>query len=114
MLAPLGVVRAARLFSGHGFKLDGVQFAMIIRGVLYLRVDEGLAGELHALGGRPFTYRTKVGSVTVNSYYAVPEDRLDEADVVLGWARRAVAAALSSAQRSPKPGRGGTRASGRD
>jgi DNA transformation protein len=114
MFAPLGVVRAARLFSGHGFKLDGLQFAMIIRGVLYLRVDAGLAGELRALGGGPFAYRTKLRSVTVNSYYAIPEDRLDEADVVLGWARRAVAAARISAERSPKGRRSGTKASARD
>jgi DNA transformation protein and related proteins len=98
MLAPLGAVRAARLFSGHGFKLEGVQFAMIIRAVLYLRVDASLAEELSALGARPFVYRTKQRTVTVGSYYAVPEDRLDEAETVLGWARRAVTAARVNAR----------------
>lgn len=63
MFAPLGAVRAARLFGGHGLKLDGVQFAMIIRGVLYLRVDAALAQELAALGSYPFAYRTKVRSL---------------------------------------------------
>jgi DNA transformation protein and related proteins len=117
LLAPLGAVRSARLFSGHGFKLDGIQFAMIIRGVLYLRVDAGLAEELSALGAEPFTYRTKQRAVTVGSYYAVPEDRLDEAEILLGWARRSVTAARANAKRADikrtKPGRGGARSAGR-
>ena len=113
MFAPLGGVRAARLFSGQGFKIDGVQFAMIIRGALYLRVDTSLAHELSALGARPFSYRTKQRTVTVGSYYAVPEDRLDEAEILLGWARRAVMAARANAERAGtrriKSGRGSTR-----
>ena len=103
MFAPLGAVRVGRLFSGHGFKRDGVQFAMIIRGTLYLRVDAGLAEELSALGAQPFAYKTKLRSVTVGSYYAVPEDRLDEPETLLAWARRAVAAAHANAARA-KPG----------
>ncbi len=79
------------MFSGHGFKLDGIQFAMILRDTLYLRVDEALAAELKAKGSKPFKYTTKVRSVTVASYYAVPEEYLDDADTVLEWARRAVA-----------------------
>ncbi|HUA77964.1 MAG TPA: TfoX/Sxy family protein [Acetobacteraceae bacterium] len=105
MFASLGAVQVGRLFSGHGFKLDGVQFAMILRGVLYLRADAELAAELSALGAEPFAYRTKLRTVTVGSYYAVPEDRLDEAETVLEWARRAVAAARANAART-KPGGG--------
>jgi DNA transformation protein len=113
MFAPLGVVRVARLFSGHGFKCDGVHFAMIIRGVLYLRADAGLAHELSTLGARPFAYRTKQRTVTVGSYYAVPEDRLDEMETMLGWARRALRAARENAERisakRAKPGPDSTR-----
>ena len=93
MLAPLGPVQMARMFSGRGFKLDGVQFAMVLRGELYLRVDDDLAAELSALGAKPFAYKTRLRTVTVASYYTVPEDRLDDTDIVLEWARRAVAAA---------------------
>jgi DNA transformation protein and related proteins len=93
LLAPLGDVQHGRFFSGYGFRLDGVQFAMIIRDTLYLRSDDALAAELAALGSKPFAYGTSKRMVTVASYYAVPEDRLDDADQVLGWARRAVIAA---------------------
>jgi len=93
IFAPLGPVQFGRFFSGHGFKLDGVQFAMIIRDTLYLRVDDALAAELAKLGSKPFKYSTSKRAVTVASYYSVPEDRLDEADIVLDWARRSVIAA---------------------
>jgi DNA transformation protein and related proteins len=102
MLAPLGAVQSARLFSGHGFKLGGVQFAMIIRGALYLRADAALAEELAALGAKPFAYTTKLRTVTVASYYAVPEDRLDDSETLLAWARRAVAAARAKSSRRRK------------
>jgi len=103
MFALLGPVRMGRLFSGYGYKLDGVQFAMILRGTLYLRVDAELEAELSALGSQPFGYQTKQRSMTIRSYWAVPEDRLDDTDLVLAWARRAIAAALANAsRRKPK------------
>jgi len=93
LLAPLGTLQYGRFFSGYGFRLGGVQFAMIIRDTLYLRSDDALAAELAGLGAKPFAYGTSKRMVTVASYYAVPEDRLDDADQVLAWARRAVQAA---------------------
>lgn len=107
MLAPLGPVQAGRLFSGHGFKLDGQQFAMILRGTLYLRVDDALAQELSALGSQPFSYETARHSMTVRSYYAVPPDRLDEPDQLLAWARRAIQAAQAKPTRRKKPAQAG-------
>lgn len=100
MLSPLGPVQVGRLFSGHGFKLDGVQFAMIIRGTLYLRADAALGGELAALGSQPFRYQTKQRTVTVGSYHAVPPDQLDDSDIVVAWARRALLAARANMKRA--------------
>lgn len=102
LLAPLGAVQHGRFFSGYGFRLDGIQFAMILRDTLYLRSDDSLAAELAALGSKPFAYGSSRRMVTVASYYAVPEDRLDDADAVLGWARRAVAAAQGKPLRKKK------------
>lgn len=93
ILAPLGPVQMGRLFSGHGFKLDGVNFAMLLRSTLFLRVDEALAADMDRAGAKPFRYSTAKRTVTVASYRGVPEDRLDDADIVLEWARRAVTAA---------------------
>jgi len=107
LFAPLGPVVSGRFFSGHGFKLDGAQFAMIIRGTLYLKVDDALAAELAALGAKPFKYSKKGGSTIVTSYYAVPEDRLDDADTVADWARRSVAAAKQKQRKKKRKARPG-------
>lgn len=103
MLAPLGPVQVGRLFGGHGFKLDGVHFAMAFRGALYLRVDAELAAELSALGAQPFSYQRHERTVTLDGYFTVPPDRLDEADAVLAWARRAIQAAGAKARRKRPP-----------
>jgi len=92
-LAPLGALRARRFFGGQGIVHGDVQFAMILGGVLYLRVDAPLAALMQARGAQPFVYGTRKRDVTVSSYYAVPEDCLDEPEVLVDWARRSLAVA---------------------
>ncbi len=94
MLAPLGPIESGRFFGGYGLKFAGVQFAMIFKGTLYLRVDEALAAELAKLGAQPFEYRTARRQMVVGSYYAVPADGIDDADRLVEWGRRSIAAAL--------------------
>ncbi len=98
LLAPLGPVGAGRFFGGQGLKLGGVQFAMVIEGVAYLRADAALAAELESLGSSAFRYRTKRREVRVGAYWAVPDAGLDDADLFVGWARRALLAARTAAR----------------
>jgi DNA transformation protein len=102
ILAPLGPVQMGRLFSGHGFKLDGFNFAMLLRSTLFLRVDEALAADMDKAGAKPFRYSTAKRSVTVASYRGVPEELLDDQDQVVDWARRAVAAAKAAPKKKRK------------
>src|SRR5881398_3347934 len=53
-LAPLGAVHHRRFFSGQGIVCGEVQFAMILQGTLYLRVDAPLAARMQARGAQPF------------------------------------------------------------
>ena len=92
-LAPLGAVTHRRFFGGQGIVCGGVQFAMIIDGVLYLRVDPELAAQLKAHGAQPFVYGTRTRNVGVFSYYSVPEECLDDEALFVDWARRALAVA---------------------
>lgn len=41
-LLPLGPVEIRRFFSGSGLSLDGTLFAFVVRGTLWLRVDEAV------------------------------------------------------------------------
>ena len=98
LLAPLGPVGASRFFGGQALRLGGVQFAMVIEGVAYLRADRALAAELESLGSEPFRYRTKRREVRVGAYWSVPDAGLDDGEQLVGWALRAVLAARSAAK----------------
>jgi DNA transformation protein len=93
LLSPLGRIACARFFGGHGLKVGGVQFAMIFEGVAYVKSDEALRARLEALGGAPFSYGTKHGEVRVTSYVSIPGEQLDDEELVLECARRALALA---------------------
>jgi DNA transformation protein len=90
LLAPIGRLRWRRFFGGQALLVGEQQVAMVMQGAFYLRTDEALAAELHALGGRAFSYRKRGGEIQVTRYYGVPAERLDDADALCGWVRRAV------------------------
>jgi DNA transformation protein len=92
LLAPLGPIRRGRFFGGEGWKRDGAQFAMVMKGTLYLRTDAALAARLRALGSEPFSYLTRRGPVTVNAYHAVPGDLIEDPEALLELAALAIAA----------------------
>ena len=96
VLGPLGRVTSRRFFGGHGLHVGSVQFAFVIDGVVYLRADAKLAAELERRGGEAFSYDTRVRTVRVASYWSVPEAELDDADALVGWGRRALAAARAA------------------
>ena len=93
LFAPLGAIRHRRFFGGRGIVCGEVQFAMIIDGVPYLRVDAELAAQMQEHGAQPFVYGTRRRNVEVYSYYSIPEVVLDDEDVVAAWARRSLAVA---------------------
>src|SRR5262245_52402796 len=95
-LSPLGPIAARRFFSGTGFTYDGTFFAMIIRGTVYMRVDDGNRPGYEAAGGRPFSYATRKGRITVGAFYTLPEALLDDEEELREWARASIAAALAA------------------
>ena len=96
LLEPLGPLASGRFFGGHGFKSGGAQFAMIMGGALYLRVDDGTRPAFEAGGSEPFSYATKRRRVFVRTYYEAPAELLDEPDELVTWAGRALDAARNS------------------
>lgn len=94
-LAELGPIETKRFFSGTGLLLDGTQFAFVIRGTLWMRVDETGRQAFLAVGSQPFTYRTSKREVALNGYYAVPASMLEDTDELCDWTRRAFHVALA-------------------
>lgn len=103
----LGDIRVARFFGGASLSCDGVQFAMVMKGVLHLRVDEPMRGELSAMGASPFIYKGASGPVTASKYYEAPAEALDDDEVLRRWASRAYEAARRAGRGAVRAGRAG-------
>ncbi|CAN7685738.1 TfoX/Sxy family protein [Rhizobium sp. LjRoot254] len=91
----LGPIATGRFFGGAALKLHGVQFAFVMKGSLYLRVDDESRNAFEALGAVPFAYSGISKTVTVASYYEAPAEILDDVDVLSDWAVHAHSAALA-------------------
>src|ERR1700684_1618282 len=99
LFAGFGPVAIRRMFSGFGISADGTNFALALRGGLYLRADEQTIPRFEAEGSKPFSYQTRARKVTVNSYWQLPELLYDDPEDLTDWARASLAAAQRAALR---------------
>lgn len=94
-LAPLGDVLIKRMFGGVGLYFEGKMFGLIDDDTVFLRVNDETRAELvkrhmPALG----PVKRDPGKVSQN-YYQLPLEVLEDSEVLLIWARRAVVASRS-------------------
>ena len=99
LFSDFGPVTIRRMFSGFGISADGTNFALALRGGLYFRADEHSIPSFEAEGAKPFQYQTRAKTVTVGSYWQLPERLYDDPEELTGWARAALAA--NNAQTPP-------------
>ena len=96
LLAPLGAVRARRMFGGHGLYIDDLFMALIAADVLYLKVSDDSRPHFQAAGCKPFVYDARTGGVAL-SYWSAPPEAMESPALMQPWARRALQAALAAA-----------------
>ena len=104
LLAPLGPISARRMFGGVGVFHGGMMFGLIARDELFLKVSDANRAAYEAAGEAPFSYDTKHGVHTIQSYWRCPPELLDDPENFQDWARQAVEAAVVAA-RGKKPSR---------
>lgn len=92
LLDPLGRITLRAMFGGHGVYCDGVFFALVADGRLYLKVDALTRDRFAAAGCTPFVYAGQSRPIEM-SYWSVPDAALDSPDDLAPWARLALAAA---------------------
>jgi DNA transformation protein and related proteins len=109
LFAGFGPVTIRRMFSGFGISADGINFGLVLRGGLYLRADDQTIPRFEAEGSKPFQYQTSTRSVTVNSYWQLPERLYDDPDELPDWARASLAAAQRAALRKRSKKKSGSR-----
>lgn len=94
-LTALGRVSSRRMFGAVGLYCDGQFFGLIDDDVLYLKVDDRNRGEYEARGMQPFRpYRDRPERSM--SYYQAPVEVLEDAAVLVRWARDSLRAARDS------------------
>jgi DNA transformation protein len=86
-------VAVRRMFSGSGVFADGLMIALVVDGVIYLKADDSLVPLFEREGRAPFSYKTRNGRRTLNSYWRMPERLYDEPDELAEWARHSLQAA---------------------
>jgi DNA transformation protein and related proteins len=100
LFAAFGPVSVRRLFGGAGIYAEGVMFALVHQGVIYLKADGQSAAAFEREGLAPFTYATREGARELASYRRMPDRLYDAPDELVGWAREALAAARRGANRA--------------
>ena len=91
-LASIGDLTSHRFFGGWQLRSEDVQFAIVMKGTLFFKVEGSLQEELEATGSRPFSYTKSGEQVSVKKYMTAPEDALDDLDLLRNWTRRVIAA----------------------
>ncbi|MGB3273103.1 MAG: TfoX/Sxy family protein [Xanthobacteraceae bacterium] len=80
LFSALGPVSIRRMFSGYGIGAEGVTFALALRGIVLLKVDDATRPWFAAEGSKPFQDEARGRTVTVNSYWSRPERLYDDPD----------------------------------
>lgn len=93
VFAGFGPVAVRRMFGGAGVYADGVMFAIVVDGEIFLKADETTSPAFVAEGMTPFAYETGKGKRAVMSYWRMPARLYDDTDELAAWAREALAVA---------------------
>ena len=97
LFASFGAVTVRRMFGGAGIYREGLMFALVFDGAIFLRVDAASIPDFEREGSRPFVYTRakspgKIGRASL-SYWRLPERLYDDPEELAVWAKRALAIA---------------------
>lgn len=107
LFADLTPVTFRRMFSGYGVYRDGLIFALVLGGELFLKTDEATVSHFEEAGSSPFVYDNGKTLVTV-SYWRLPAEAFDDPDELARFAHLAFDAAARAGpprRRNRKAGR---------
>ena len=103
LMQGLGRVTTKRMFGALGFYSGPTIFACLFDGdIFYLKATGALAEELKAAGSQPFIYKGKSGKAVNMPYWTAPLSCLEDADEMVKWGRKALAAEPTKVARKSK------------
>ena len=101
--AALGPLEIKPMFGAASVYANGLIWALLDDGVVWLKADDGNAPALIAAGARQFAYSAKDGRSMEMAYWSLPDSAADDADEAVRWARGAMQAAVRKAARKTTP-----------
>ena len=96
LFAQFRPVTVRRMFGGAGIYAEGLMFAIVFDGAIYLKVDATSIPDFEREGCQPFVYtraKSADGVGLTLSYWRMPERLYDDPDELAVWAGRALAIA---------------------
>jgi len=75
------------MFGGYGLYMGGLFFGIIFQGGLYFKTGPATVHEFLGRGMQPLRPNKKI---TLKSYYEVPADVIEDAELLTEWAERAI------------------------
>lgn len=106
LLSGCGPVTIKRMFGGAGVYADGVMFGLLADDILHLKVDETLRRDLGEEGSVPFIWvpasGPRAGERVDMGYWRMPDAALDDPELAVMWARRAIEVARAAAGKRTK------------
>jgi DNA transformation protein len=91
-LEPMGRVSMRKMMGGATLYLDGIVFAIIVDGELWLKSDAEADAVWDAVSRERFTVTFKDGTVDTMNYRRAPSDVYDDAEALQLWASVSVEA----------------------
>lgn len=85
-----------KMFGGFGLYQHGVIFAIVPDERIFFKVDEGNKEDFVKFGMEPFTYPMKDGTFSTLSYWQLPDDILDDRNLLNIWVAKAVKVSLNA------------------
>jgi DNA transformation protein len=90
------------MFGGHGVYAEGVMFALLDDGELFLKTDELTRARFVEAGCRQWLYVNKAVRMENTGYFRPPDDAHEDPEAMLPWARVALEAALRARAARPR------------
>lgn len=83
-------ITSRAMFSGWGIYSHGMIFGIIIDGGLYCKVDTRNRKDYEERGSHPFVYTTKNRRPTTMAYWVVPEEVLEDKELLYEFVDTAI------------------------
>ncbi|QFR38918.1 hypothetical protein A9Q91_01650 [Candidatus Gracilibacteria bacterium 28_42_T64] len=90
------------MFGGYGIYRYGKIFSILLGNQLYFKVGENNRQDYLDYGSEAFKYKKKTGVVGVMSYYELPEDVMENRELLFEWIEKSLSVETKTKKKTQK------------